>query len=68
MTRITIEVDFEIDDSWCANSANKEEKDWFWNEVLPHCIVILHTNDVGDTVSETNHFTIKEKTFNTKEK
>lgn len=68
MTRITIEVEFEVDDVWCPNSEDQEEKEWFWNGVIPSCMVILHNNEVGDIVSETESFTIKEITFNAKEK
>ena len=68
MTRITIEVDFEIDDAWSSNTYDQEEKDWFWNEVIPTCMIILHNNDVGDAVSTSKSFTIKEITFNTKER
>lgn len=64
MTSITIEVKFEVDDVWCANSADQEEKDWFWNEVIPSSTIILHNNEVGDTVSQTESFTIKEITLN----
>ena len=65
MTRITIEVDFEIDDVWSANSYDQEEKDWFWNEVIPTSMIVLHNNDVGDTVATSKSFTIKQITFNT---
>ena len=68
MTRITIEVDFEIDDAWSANSYDQEEKDLFWNEVIPTSMIILHNNEVGDAVSTSKSFTIKEITFNTKER
>lgn len=68
MTRITIEVEFEVADVWCANSVDQEEKKWFWDKVIPSCTVGLHSNEVGDIVAETNSFTIKEITFNTKEK
>lgn len=59
MTRIKIEVEFEIDDSWCANSEHQEEREWFWNDVIPSCMVVLHSNEVGDTISQTDSFTIK---------
>ena len=68
MTKITSEVDFEIDDAWRANSYDPEEKDRFWNEVIPTCMIILHNNDVGAAVSTSKSFTIKEITFNTKER
>ena len=68
MTRIIVEVEFEIDDLWCANSKHQEEREWFWNYVIPSCNVILHSNEIGDTVSETETFDIKKITFNTKEK
>lgn len=59
MTRIKIEVEFEISDSWCANSEHQEEREWFWNDVIPSCMVVLHSNEVGDTISQTDSFTIK---------
>lgn len=68
MTRIKIEAEFEVDDIWCANSPHKEEKDIFWNEIMPSSILILHNNEVGDTLSETESFVIKKITFNTKER
>jgi hypothetical protein len=66
MTRITIEAEFDIDDSWCANSKDQEEKEWFWEEVIPSCTLTLHSNEVGDTISQTDAFTIKEITFKSK--
>jgi hypothetical protein len=68
MTKIKIEAEFEIKDAWCAASPDKEEKDWFWNEVIPSSILILHSNEVGDNVSETKSFVIKKITFKTKER
>ena len=68
MTRIKIEAEFEVEDTWCADSPDKQEKDWFWNEVIPSSILILHSNEGGDSVSETKSFVIKKITFNTKER
>ena len=66
MTKIKVEVEFEINDqSWCAYSTDKEEMEWFWNEVIPSCMILLHSNDVGDTVSETTKFKIIEVTNDT---
>ena len=57
--KILVEVEFEIDDIWSANSVDQEERAWFWNKVIPSCNILLHSNEVGDTVGETNTFTIK---------
>jgi hypothetical protein len=68
MTKVTIEVEFEIEDSWCADSSNSEEKDWFWNEVVTQSTVMWFSNEAGDFISETPTFTIKQITINSKEK
>lgn len=68
MTNIKIEVEFDIEDSWCANSKYEEEKEWFWNEVFPSSTILLHNNEIGDIISESEKFKIKEIIFNTKEK
>ena len=68
MTKIKIEVEFEIEDTWCANSIDKVEKDWFWDKVLPFSTILLFNHEIGDTISETGKFIVKEITFNTKEK
>jgi hypothetical protein len=59
MTKIKIEVEFEVDDFWCANSEDQEERDWFWKEILPNATVILHSNEVGDEIASTNELKIK---------
>jgi hypothetical protein len=59
MTKIKIEVEFEVDDLWCANSEDQEERDWFWKEILPNATVILHSNEVGDEIASTNELKIK---------
>jgi len=59
MTKIKIEVEFEVDDFWCANSKDQEERDWFWKEILPNATVILHSNEVGDEIASTNELKIK---------
>ena len=62
-TRIKIEVEFEIDDEmWGASSQDIEEKKWFWDIVIPTSVVMLHSAEVGDTISQTSKFTIKEIT------
>ena len=61
MTKIKIEVEFEIDDEmWGSNSTDIEERKWFWDTVIPTSVVILHSAEVGDTISQTSKFTIKE--------
>ena len=63
MTRIKVEVEFEIDDEmWGAGSEDIEEKKWFWDTVIPTSVVILHSAEVGDTINQTSKFTIKEIT------
>lgn len=61
MTKIKIEVEFEVDDFWCANSEDQEERGWFWKEILPEATLILWSNEVGDEIASTNKFTIKIK-------
>ena len=69
MTSIKIEVEFEIDDNmWCAYSKDEDETSWFWDELLPSALVILHSNEVGDSISEATKFIVKEIKFNTKER
>ena len=63
MTKIKIEVEFEIDDEmWGANSQDIDEKKWFWDTVIPTSFVILHNNEVSDSISQASKFTIKELT------
>jgi hypothetical protein len=63
MTKIKVEVEFEIDDEmWGAGSQDIEEKKWFWDTVIPTCFIILHSNECGETISQTSKFTIKEIT------
>ena len=63
MTRIKIEVEFEIDNEmWGADSQDIEEKKWFWDTIIPTSVVILHSDEGGDTISQTSKFTIKEIT------
>lgn len=66
MTKIKIEVEFEIEDTWCANSKDKEEREWFWDKILPYSTIFLHNNDVGDIISQTEKFIIKDITFKNK--
>jgi hypothetical protein len=62
MTKIKVEVEFEVDDSlWGANSEDQEERDWFWKEILPEATLILWSNEVGDEIAQTNKFKIKIK-------
>lgn len=59
MTKIKIEVEFDVDDNlWGATSEDPEEKDWFWNDVIKDSLIIFHSNDVGDSISETDKFKI----------
>ncbi len=63
MTKIKVEVEFEIDDEmWGAGSQDIEEKKWFWDTVIPTSFIILHSNECGETISQTSKFTIKEIT------
>lgn len=61
MTKIKVEVEFEIDDDmWGSASTDQEERDWFWNEVIPSSMLLLHSNEVGEIIAETNQFKITE--------
>jgi hypothetical protein len=61
MIKIKVEVEFEIDNElWGAESQDIEEKKWFWDTVIPTSLIMLHSNEVGDTISQTSKFIIKE--------
>ena len=61
MTKIKVEVEFEIDDAvWASASTDQEERDWFWNEVIPSSMLLLHSNEVGEIIAETTEFKITE--------
>ena len=61
MTKIKVEVEFTIDDVvWGSASTDQDERDWFWNEVIPSCVVLLHSNEVGEIISESIEFKITE--------
>ena len=63
MTKIKIEVEFKIDDEmWGADSPDIKEKKWFWDTVIPTSFIILHSNECGETISQTSKFVIKEIT------
>ena len=63
MSKIKIEVEFNIEDElWGANSQDFEEKKWFWDTVIPNSMLILYSHEVGDNISQTYKFTIKEIT------
>ncbi len=68
MTKIKIEVEFEVEDGWCANSSNSDEKKWFWDNVVPTSTVMWFSNEAGDFIAESKTFTIKEISFKTDEK
>lgn len=55
--KIKVEVEFEIDSSWCADSPDKEERDWFWDMVMPDAHLMLWSNEVGDEISNSDKFT-----------
>lgn len=61
MIKIKVEVEFEIDNEiWGAESKDISEKKWFWDTVIPTSFIILHSNECGDTISQTSKFVIKE--------
>jgi hypothetical protein len=61
MTKIKVEVEFEIDDElWGASSQDIEEREWFWDTVIPDSFIIIHSNEVGEPISQASKFIIKE--------
>ena len=54
--QIKVEVEFEIDDTWCADSPDKEERDWFWKYVMPDAHLMLWSNEVGDEIAHSKEF------------
>ena len=56
--KLKIEATIEIDDNvWCSH-ADEEEFEWFISELnnKKSTMVILHNNNVGDTMGETFDF------------
>ena len=47
--RMVIEVDY---DEKIMYGNDEEAKDWFFNSVLNNGDMVLHSNEIGDTVGE----------------
>ena len=58
MAKIKIECEIEFDeDTWYSHN-DEEELEWFISLLndKESIMIILHSNDVGDTIGQTNHF------------
>lgn len=56
--KIKIECEIEVDENlWCSH-LDEEEMEWFISVLndKENTMVILHSNDVGDTIGETYNF------------
>lgn len=58
MTKIKIECEIEFnEDTWYSHN-DEEELEWFTSLLndKENTMVVLHSNDVGDTIGQTNDF------------
>jgi adenosyl cobinamide kinase/adenosyl cobinamide phosphate guanylyltransferase len=56
MRKIIVSAEIEFDEDLWYSHADKEEMDWFKSIMSDHTTLILHSNEVGDTICETNNF------------
>jgi hypothetical protein len=56
--KIKIEAVIEVEDDVWYSHADKEEFDWFKSLLndKENTLVVLHSNEVGDTIGETYNF------------
>jgi predicted NUDIX family phosphoesterase len=58
MRKIKIECEIEFDEDTWYSHADNEELEWFISLLndKENTVVVLHSNDVGDTIGVTNDF------------
>ena len=56
--KIKIEAIIEVEDDLWYSHADKEELEWFKSLLndKENILIVLHSNDVGDTIGHTNDF------------
>jgi hypothetical protein len=56
--KIKIEATIEVEDDLWYSHADEEELEWFKSLLndKENILVVLHSNDVGDTIGQTNDF------------
>lgn len=52
MKKITLQITIEIDENFWFDSDAEVGRRWFYDEVLQGKNLLLHDNNVGDTVSK----------------
>lgn len=58
MKKIKIECEIEFDDDLWFSHNDEDEMEWFKSLLndKENTMVFLHSNDVGDTIGQTNNF------------
>jgi len=56
--KIKIEATIEVEDNLWYSHADEEELEWFKSLLndKENILIVLHSNDVGDTIGQTNDF------------
>jgi hypothetical protein len=56
--KIKIEAIIEVEDDLWYSHADEEELEWFKSLLndKENILIVLHSNDVGDTIGQTNNF------------
>jgi hypothetical protein len=56
--KIKIEATIEVEDDLWYSHADEEELEWFKSLLndKENILIVLHSNDVGDTIGQTNDF------------
>lgn len=56
--KIKIEATIEVEDDLWYSHADEEELEWFKSLLndKENILIVLHSNDVGDTIGQTNNF------------
>jgi hypothetical protein len=56
--KIKIEAIIEVEDDLWYSHADEEELEWFKSLLndKENILIVLHSNDVGDTIGQTNDF------------
>lgn len=61
MKELLVTMIFEYDESTMhAGDDDEEARDWFLNEILLKERLLLHSNEIGDTIGECKILSIKE--------
>lgn len=59
MKKIKMEVELTFDDDLMYGD-DKNGEDWFWNVIMKDEQLLLHSNEIGDTIGEIKITKIKD--------